>query len=48
MESIGAAYTVSKNTLCETIRWVENTLTKDKTFNLPGKKVLKEVTDIIQ
>ena len=40
MESIGADYSVSKSTICESIQWVENTLEKDKTFKLPDKKVL--------
>jgi len=40
--NIGADYSVSKSTVCETIQWVENTLARDKTFKLPGKKVLKE------
>ena len=48
MESIGADYGVSKSTICESIQWVENTLAKDKTFKLPGKKVLKEVSDAIE
>jgi hypothetical protein len=48
MESIGADYGVSKSTVCETIQWVENTLAKDKTFKLPGKKVLKKAEDTIQ
>jgi len=48
MESIGADYGVSKSTICESIQWVENTLAKDKTFKLPGKKVLKEASDAIE
>jgi hypothetical protein len=48
MESIGADYGVRKSTICESIQWVENTLAKDKTFNLPGKKVLKETSETIQ
>jgi predicted DNA-binding protein YlxM (UPF0122 family) len=48
MESIGADYGVSKSTICESIQWVENTLAKDKTFKLPGKRVLKEVSDTIE
>ena len=47
-ESIGADYGVSKSTVCESIQWVENTLAKDKTFKLPGKKVLKKASDDIQ
>jgi hypothetical protein len=48
MESIGNDYGVSKSTVCETIQWVEDTLEKDKTFRLPGKKVLKKADDTIQ
>jgi hypothetical protein len=48
MESIGHDYGVSKSTVCETIQWVENALAKDKTFNLPGRKVLKEADDTIR
>jgi hypothetical protein len=48
MESIGADYGVRKSTVCESIQWVENTLAKDKTFNLPGKKALKEASDAIE
>ena len=48
MESIGADYCVSKSTVCESIKWVENTLSEDKTFKLPGKKVLKKATGTIE
>ena len=48
MESIGADYGVRKSTVCESIQWVENTLLKDKTFKLPGKKVLKEASGTIE
>jgi len=48
MESIGGDYGVSKSTICESIQWVENTLTKDGTFKLPGKKVLKETDSTIE
>ena len=48
MESIGADYGVSKSTVCESIQWVENTLAEDKTFKLPGKKVLKKASDTIE
>jgi hypothetical protein len=40
MESVGAEYGVSKSTVCESIQWAEDTLSRDKTFKLPGKKVL--------
>jgi hypothetical protein len=48
MESIGGDYGVSKSTICESIQWVENTLTKDGTFKLPGKKALKEADGTIE
>ena len=48
MESIGADFGVRKSTVCESIQWVENTLTKDKTFKLPSKRVLKESSDTIE
>ncbi|MHB9294290.1 hypothetical protein Holit_03416 [Hollandina sp. SP2] len=32
---------MSKSTVCEWIQWVEDTPDKDKTFKLPGKRVLK-------
>ena len=47
MESIGADYGVSKSTVCESIQWVENTLAKDKTFKLPGKRVHHVKLDLI-
>jgi predicted DNA-binding protein YlxM (UPF0122 family) len=48
MDSIAAEYGVSKSTVCESIRWVEDTLAKDKTFSLPGKRVLKRKSADIQ
>jgi hypothetical protein len=48
MESIGADYGVSKSTVCESIQWVENTLAKDRTFKLPGKRILKKPPDAIE
>jgi hypothetical protein len=48
MESIGADYGVSRSTVCETIRWVEDTLAKDKAFKLPGKRILKRAGSEIQ
>ena len=38
MECIGQDYDVSKSTICESIQWVENTLKRDSSFKLPGKK----------
>jgi hypothetical protein len=48
MESIGSGYGASKSTICESIQWVENTLTKDGTFKLPGKKALKDAGGTIE
>ena len=48
MESIGADYQVSKSTVCQTVQWVENTLSKDETFKLPGKKVLTGIPQKIK
>ena len=48
MEHIGGDYGVSKSTICESIRWVENTMEKDGTFKLPGKKVLKKASAAIE
>jgi predicted DNA-binding protein YlxM (UPF0122 family) len=48
MESIGADYGVGKSAVCESIQWVEDVLSKDKTFLLPEKKVLKKETASIE
>jgi hypothetical protein len=48
MDSIGVEYGVCKGTVCLSIQWVEDTLTKDGTFALPGKKVLKRKSASIQ
>jgi hypothetical protein len=48
MDSIVAEYGVCKGTVCLSIQWVENTLIKDGTFALPGKKVLKRKSESIQ
>jgi hypothetical protein len=40
MESIETDYQVSKSTVCQSIQWVEDTVKRDETFKLPGKKVL--------
>jgi hypothetical protein len=39
MESTGSDYLVSKSTIGETIQWLQDTLSKDETFKLPGNKV---------
>jgi hypothetical protein len=41
MDSIAAEYGVCKGTVCLAIQWVEDTLVKDGSFALPGKKKLK-------
>jgi predicted DNA-binding protein YlxM (UPF0122 family) len=41
MDSIAAEYGVCKGTVCLSIQRVEDTLVKDGTFALPGKKKLK-------
>jgi hypothetical protein len=38
MDSIAAEYGVCKGTVCLSVQWVEDTLVKDGTFALPGKK----------
>lgn len=35
-------FEIGEATVCDTIKWVENSLIKDGTFSLPGKKVLLE------
>ena len=42
MESIGDDYNCSKSAVCRSIHWVENTLSADGRFQLPGKKALQE------
>lgn len=39
-------FEVGEATVCNTIRWVEDTLIKDGSFSLPGKKVLLEDNNI--
>jgi hypothetical protein len=48
MDSIAAEYGVCKGTICLSIQWVEDTLVKDGTFALPGKRVLKRKTASIE
>ena len=40
MAHIAASYGIAESNIHTTIRWVENTLVKDGTFSLPGKKAL--------
>lgn len=39
---IGKSYGISESNTYQTVKWVENTLIKDGTFSLPGKKALLE------
>jgi hypothetical protein len=48
MDSIAAEYGVCKASVCLSIRWVEDTLTKDGSFSLPGEKVLKKESPSIE
>ena len=48
MDSIAAEYGVCKGTICLSIQWVEDTLEKDGTFALPGKKALKRKSASIE
>ena len=42
MEHIGADYGITKLTVCKTIHWVENILSKCSEFRLPSKRELKK------
>ena len=37
---IGTSFGISESNAYQTIKWVENTLIKDGTFSLPGRKAL--------
>ena len=37
---VAASYGVSESSICRIIRWIEDTLIKDGTFSLPGRKAL--------
>jgi hypothetical protein len=37
---IGQSYGISESNAYQTVKWVEDTLVKDGTFSLPGKKAL--------
>lgn len=39
---IAASYGLSESNAYETIRWIEDTLIKNKEFSLPGRKALKK------
>ena len=46
MAHIAFDYGVSKSTVCESIKWVEDTLVKSKEFALPSKRKLMEAGKI--
>ena len=46
MDSIAFDYGVSKSTISDAIKWVEETLVKDGTFRLPSKRKLLEGASI--
>ena len=48
MDSIASEYKVCKGTICLSIQWVEDTLVKDGTFALPGKRKLKRKSNTIE
>jgi len=48
MDSIAAEYGVCKGTVCLSIQWVEDTLVKDGTFKLRGKKALRRKSASIE
>ena len=39
-DHIAVSYDVAESSICRGIRWVEDTLIKDGTFSLPGRKAL--------
>jgi len=44
MESIAVDYGCAKSSVCRSINWVENTLSADGQFQLPGKRALQDGT----
>ena len=47
-EHIGATYSVSKSTVCRTVKQFEDILIKDARFHLPGKKALRESDTVFE
>ena len=45
---IAASYGVNESTIIRTTKWVEDTLIKDGTFSLPGKKALLSLENEIE
>jgi hypothetical protein len=48
MDSFAVEYGICKGSICLAVQWVEDTLVKDGTFALPGKKKLKRKSASIQ
>jgi hypothetical protein len=48
MDSLAVEYGVCKGSICLAVQWVEDTLVKDGTFALSGKKKLKRKSASIQ
>jgi hypothetical protein len=48
MDSIAVEYGVCKGTVCLAIQWVEDTLVKDGTFALPGKRALNRKSQSVR
>ena len=46
MESIADDYNCSKSAVCRSIHWVEDVLSADGRFQLPGKKALQDEENI--
>ena len=44
-ECIGASYGLSKQNMCNTIKWVEDVLVASGVFSLPGKKALRDANE---
>jgi len=42
MEHIGIDYNCSKSAVCRSVKWVENTLSANGRFQLPGKAALQD------
>lgn len=43
---MGASYGLSKQNMCNTVKWVENELIASGLFSLPGKRSLVDETEI--
>ena len=48
MEHLAYEYDTHKSVICRSMTWVEDTLIKDGSFHLPGKKVLRENAESLE